>query len=40
MDHYFRRIMGTTLFKRQPTSEAMRAFLGWLMLAANSRPKH
>jgi hypothetical protein len=28
MDHYSRRIVGITLFEREPTSEAVRAFLG------------
>jgi transposase InsO family protein len=32
--------MGTALFKRQPTSEAVRAFLGRVIDANKSRPKH
>ncbi len=40
MDHYSRRVMGTALFKRQPTSAAVRAFLGRVMHANNSWPKH
>jgi transposase InsO family protein len=39
MDHYSRRIMGTTLFGREPSSQAMRAFLGRAMHAANARPR-
>ena len=40
IDHYSRRIMGVTLFRRQPTSEALRAFLGRVMHAAKAMPKH
>ena len=40
MDHYSRRIMGTTLFLKQPTSEAVRAFLGRVIHTAEAKPKH
>ena len=40
IDHYSRRIMGVTLFRHQPTSEAMRTFLGRVMHAAKAMPKH
>jgi len=40
VDHSSRRIMGTAMFKRQPTSEAVRTFLGRVMHANKSQPKH
>jgi transposase InsO family protein len=40
MDHYSRRIMGITLFFREPTSEAMRAFLGRTIHATGVTPRH
>ena len=40
IDHHSRRIMGITLFEREPTSEAMRAFLGRVIYAAGEKPKH
>jgi putative transposase len=40
MDHYSRRIMGITLFWREPSSQAVCAFLGRAMHAANARPRH
>jgi hypothetical protein len=39
MDHYSRRIMGITRFEREPTSEAMRAFLGRVIYAAGAKPR-
>jgi len=40
IDHYSRRIMGITVFREQPPSVAMRAFLGRVMRAAGATPKH
>ena len=40
MDHYSRRIMGIRLFRRQPTSADVRAFLGRAMHDAHATPKH
>ena len=40
MDHYSRRIMGITLFWREPSSQAMRTFLGRAIHASNARPRH
>ena len=40
MDHYSRRIMGITLFEREPTSEAVRAFLGRVISTAGAKPRH
>ena len=40
IDHYSRRIMGVTLFRQEPTSEAVRAFLGRVMHAAKAKPRH
>ncbi len=40
IDHHSRRIMGVTLFWREPTSEAMRAFLGRVMHAVKAKPRH
>ncbi len=39
-DHYSRRIMGTAVFQQQPTSEAVRTFIGRAMKMAQSKPKH
>jgi transposase InsO family protein len=38
VDHFSRRVMGCTAFKNQPTSEAMRAFLG-RTIANNASPR-
>ena len=40
IDHYSGQIMGVTLFGHQPTSEAMRAFLGRVMHATKAMPRH
>jgi len=40
IDHYSRRIMGVTLFWQEPTSQAVRAFLGRVMHAAKAKPRH
>ncbi len=40
IDHYSRRIMGVTLFWKEPTSQAVRAFLGRVMHAAKAKPRH
>jgi len=40
IDHYSRRIMGVTVFRQEPTSVAMRAFLGRVMHAAGAMPRH
>ena len=40
MDHYSRRILGLTLFEREPTSEAMRVFLGRVIHATKAKPRH
>lgn len=40
IDHCSRRIMGVTLFWREPTSQAFRAFLGRVMQATKAKPKH
>ena len=40
MDHHSRRIMGITLFSREPTSVAMRAFLGRTIHATGVTPRH
>ena len=40
MDHYSRRIMGITLFQREPTSEAVRAFLGRVIYTVGAKPRH
>jgi transposase InsO family protein len=40
IDHYSRRIMGVTLFWREPTSEAVRAFLGRVTHFARTKPRH
>ena len=40
VDHFSRRVMGTATFRRQPTSEAVRAFLGRAIRAAKAPPKY
>jgi len=40
MDHYSRRIMGITLFRREPTSQAVRAFLGRGIYTTGAKPRH
>ena len=40
VDHFSRRVMGITAFKSQPTSEAIRAFLGRTIAKANRTPKY
>jgi transposase InsO family protein len=39
-DHYSRRIMGITLFDREPTSKAVRAFFGRVIHSTGGAPKH
>ena len=40
MDHFSRRVMGVTVFRKEPTSEAMRAFLGRTISSEEAKPKH
>ena len=40
VDQYSRRMMGTGTFRRQPTSEQVRTFLGRTIHAAGAAPKH
>lgn len=40
VDHFSRRIMGVTAFKSQPTSAAMRAFLGRTIAKAKAAPRY
>ena len=40
LDHYSRRCMGVTVFTKQPTSEAVRAFLGRTIHDAKATPKY
>ena len=40
LDHYSRRVMGSAVFKDQPTSVAMRAFLGRTVRLAGTSPKY
>jgi len=40
LDHYSRRVMGVTLFRKEPTSVATRAFLGRVIHAAGATPRH
>jgi transposase InsO family protein len=40
LDHHSRRCMGVTVFTKQPTSEAVRAFLGRTIHAADDTPKY
>ena len=39
-DHYSRRVMGVGTFEQQPTSLAVRAFLGRTMATVKAPPKH
>ncbi len=39
-DHFSRRVMGFAVFKSQPTSEQVRAFLGRTISKAGAPPKH
>ena len=40
MDHFSRRVAGITVFRQEPTSEAVRAFLGRTMASQGAKPKH
>jgi putative transposase len=40
LDHYSRRAMGVAIFRRQPTSRQVRAFLGRTITDARKAPKH
>ncbi|MCH8852720.1 MAG: transposase [Planctomycetes bacterium] len=40
VDHYSRRAMGIAVFSQQPTSNAIRAFVGRVIADANVTPKH
>jgi transposase InsO family protein len=40
LDHYSRRALGFAIFKRQPTSEQLRCFLGKRIAAVGVAPKH
>ena len=40
IDHYSRRIMGVAVYKSQPTSEAIRAFLGRTIAKSKKTPRH
>ncbi|MFB3113168.1 MAG: DDE-type integrase/transposase/recombinase, partial [Gemmatimonadales bacterium] len=40
VDHYSRRVMGFAVFEQQPTSVAVRTFLGRAMRAAGVTPRH
>jgi putative transposase len=40
VDQFSRRIMGTATFRKQPTSEQVRAFFGRTVHAAGTMPKH
>ena len=40
VDHYSRRAMGTALFKKEPSSIQVRAFLGRTIADAGAKPKH
>lgn len=40
VDHYSRRIQGVAAFRRQPNSEAVRAFLGRTIQRVKASPKH
>jgi transposase InsO family protein len=40
VDHYSRRVMGFALFPQEPTSEALRAFLGRTIATTRTRPKY
>jgi putative transposase len=40
VDHFSRRVVGFAVFEHQPTSAAVRAFLGRTIRTARSRPRH
>lgn len=40
VDHFSRRVMGITAFKSQPTSDAVRAFLGRTIAKSQKAPRH
>jgi transposase InsO family protein len=40
VDHFSRRVMGCTAFKSQPTSEAVRGFLGRAIAKAQKTPRY
>ena len=40
LDHYSRRVLGLTVFKTQPTSEAIRQFLGRVVCAVGAAPRY
>jgi transposase InsO family protein len=40
IDHYSRRVLGTTTFYKQPTSEEVRAFLGRTIQQASATPNY
>lgn len=40
VDHYSRRIMGVAVFKKEPTSKAIRNFLDQAIAAAGAVPRH
>ncbi len=40
MDHFSRRVAGIAVFRQEPTSEAVRAFLGRTMACQGAKPKH
>ena len=40
IDHYSRRAMGTALFKKEPSSIQVRAFLGRTIADGGAKPKH
>ena len=40
VDHFSRRVMGFTLFLQEPTSQAVRAFLGRAQARSRARPRH
>src|SRR5437867_4727008 len=39
LDHYSRRVLGFAVFKRQPTSEQVRHFLGQVIARVGAAPK-
>ena len=40
VDHFSRRVMGVAVFRQQPTSEAVREFLGRVIRNAGATPKY
>lgn len=40
LDHYSRRVLGTTTFKQQPTSQQVRQFLGRVITTVGTAPKY